>query len=65
MILVGTVVTEEMLKVSNLTVHEEYSFPIDEDIIATGRSIDKRLAEILSDKDNIVTINGVEVINCE
>ena len=65
MILAATVVTEEILKVSNLTVQDEYSFTIDEAIIATGKSIDNRLAEILSLKDDVVTINGVEAINCE
>ena len=65
MILAATVVTEEILKVSNLTVQDEYSFTIDEAIIATGISIDNRLAEILSLKDDVVTINGVEAINCE
>ncbi|XP_071797837.1 uncharacterized protein [Asterias amurensis] len=59
----ATVVTEEILKVSNLTVQDEYSFTIDEAIIATGISIDNRLAEILSLKDDVVTINGVEAIN--
>ena len=56
---------EQSLKVSNLTILAEYSFNIDNDIIEDGISIDNKLSRLLSEKDDIVTVKGVEAINCK